>query len=783
MIRFSSSVGLGLMLAATHSAPAPGSACMIQYRPCYFLSLPSTPNLPILTITGFASCDMHDADDCSSLSSAVIIGCARKCHLPAMRRRLKGPLVLIFINPCLGTGDPLTVLYYSWDAIAKPTLSLLQGNCKPINIVCDALQDYQIDWDCVFGPESLEEVFQRGGDFTTCPGATKAHPCSSLLPILSDPLSTMNVRFIVDKDEERSEVKVQEGPEGFPFLYGEEYIFKYSFQAIEDMQVATRFTHLGQLKGSAGGYMIKGDPIYSLTANKHGLHVRFSNLESIEDYHDGLDMPLDWDAATGEWVHVEIITTFGQSMEVNISGAVSGTAVWPSDLKPVAWHRDSEMVRMKLGLYHSIHNVADQEVIYQDISIEGPNGIIRTSPHVDDPTNTCPIDSSDIWLNPTMVDITCAALSGNTIDWECVFGYGSLVEVEARGGTLTSCSAGTKVEPCSRFIVPEDKERAEVLVQQGVGGFQFAKGKPRFSMVPCPKKRGIHPTSQFLPHSQGETYIFKYSFKPKDGMKVSGSSSRLGQMKGVSGGFQLIGNPLFSITANNDGINVRFNNDESDIVEGMDEFLSWEDATGEWVNVEIQTTFGKSMEVLGDLYIHPSVTQSLPFKVADAEVEYKNISIQGPTGTIRTSALGVKNHGSPEGVMHLGCVKDSRNDRLLDSVYRSSNLTTECWCGSTDEKDDEDLFRHGSATCEYPCAGDEEQTCGGYWAISLYEYGSALATDIPEGSRYLGCYSDHRFERALSLKLTTSNDMTHEWCMDFCSEFNAKYFAVQWGRE
>ncbi|CAM9659775.1 unnamed protein product, partial [Ectocarpus sp. 12 AP-2014] len=69
--------------------------------------------------------------------------------------------------------------------------------------------------------------------------------------------------------------------------------------------------------GSAGGYMIKGDPIYSLTANKHGLHVRFSNLESIEDYHDGLDMPLDWDAATGEWVHVEIVTTFGKSMVVS----------------------------------------------------------------------------------------------------------------------------------------------------------------------------------------------------------------------------------------------------------------------------------------------------------------------------------------------------------------------------------------------------------------------------------------------------------------------------------
>lgn len=82
------------------------------------------------------------------------------------------------------------------------------------------------------------------------------------------------------------------------------------------MKVATRFTHLGQLKGSAGGYMIKGDPIYSLTANKYGLMVRFSNLESIEDFHAGLDDYLDWEDATGEWVHVEIITVFGTSMEV-----------------------------------------------------------------------------------------------------------------------------------------------------------------------------------------------------------------------------------------------------------------------------------------------------------------------------------------------------------------------------------------------------------------------------------------------------------------------------------
>lgn len=66
-------------------------------------------------------------------------------------------------------------------------------------------------------------------------------------------------------------------------------------------------------------------------------------------------------------------------IKVEISGAVKGKAVWPKNEKPVAWHSNAEMVRMKLGLYHSINDVYDGEVEYRDISIEGPNGIIRTS--------------------------------------------------------------------------------------------------------------------------------------------------------------------------------------------------------------------------------------------------------------------------------------------------------------------------------------------------------------------------------------------------------------------
>lgn len=49
-----------------------------------------------------------------------------------------------------------------------------------------------------------------------------------------------------------------------------------------------------------------------------------------------------------------------------------------------------------------------------------------------------------------------------------------------------------------------------------------------------------------------------------------------------------------------------------------------------------------------------------------------------------------------------------------------------------------------------------------YWAMSLYEFGSALPIDTPVGSRYLGCYKDNRNERVLDRIMTTSSDMTPE---------------------
>ena len=44
--------------------------------------------------------------------------------------------------------------------------------------------------------------------------------------------------------------------------------------------------------------------------------VSRSNLESIEDFHPGMDNYLPWEDATGDWVNVKLTTVFGKSMVV-----------------------------------------------------------------------------------------------------------------------------------------------------------------------------------------------------------------------------------------------------------------------------------------------------------------------------------------------------------------------------------------------------------------------------------------------------------------------------------
>lgn len=87
----------------------------------------------------------------------------------------------------------------------------------------------------------------------------------------------MNDRFYVEKEIERAEVVVVDGPTGFDFVKGETYVFTYSFRAKQDMRVASYSTRFGQLKGASNGFLLSGDPMFSLRATNDGINVYFSN--------------------------------------------------------------------------------------------------------------------------------------------------------------------------------------------------------------------------------------------------------------------------------------------------------------------------------------------------------------------------------------------------------------------------------------------------------------------------------------------------------------------------
>lgn len=69
----------------------------------------------------------------------------------------------------------------------------------------------------------------------------------------------------------------------------------------------------------------------------------------------------------------------------------------------------------------------------------------------------------------------------------------------------------------------------------------------------------------------------------------------------------------------------------------------------------------------------------------------------------------------------------------------------------------DDPARRGDATCASECAGDASQTCGGLYAISVYEYTST----VDSSSEYLGCWGDFGHGRIMDV-VQSDSSMTNE---------------------
>ncbi|CAM9509059.1 unnamed protein product [Ectocarpus sp. 4 AP-2014] len=87
------------------------------------------------------------------------------------------------------------------------------------------------------------------------------------------------------------------------------------------------------------------------------------------------------------------------------------------------------------------------------------------------------------------------------------------------------------------------------------------------------------------------------------------------------------------------------------------------------------------------------------------------------------------------GYTNLGCWSDPKDSRMMvqtassgsmtsavceglcaGSTYYGTQYATECWCGDADT----DYEGDGDATCDEPCGGDVDETCGGFDAMTVY---------------------------------------------------------------
>ncbi len=113
--------------------------------------------------------------------------------------------------------------------------------------------------------------------------------------------------------------------------------------------------------------------------------------------------------------------------------------------------------------------------------------------------------------------------------------------------------------------------------------------------------------------------------------------------------------------------------------------------------------------------------------------------------------------------------------------YFGTQWGRECWC-------DKELTL-GSATaplseCNYPCAGDATEMCGGSRRLSLYHNDDCVGPEQPNaiGNYELyGCVTDSQSRRTLTEGMLRSPAMTLEMCATFCSGY--KYFGAEWSTE
>ncbi|GIL87751.1 hypothetical protein Vretimale_13082 [Volvox reticuliferus] len=156
---------------------------------------------------------------------------------------------------------------------------------------------------------------------------------------------------------------------------------------------------------------------------------------------------------------------------------------------------------------------------------------------------------------------------------------------------------------------------------------------------------------------------------------------------------------------------------------------------------------------------------------------------------------------------YVGCFADMANNRTLANLVAESDEMTIDSCRKAARAQGYAYFgveagrqcfvgneiappRTDPVTCDYRCAGDASQICGGDWAISVYNSydPTSLASPRPpppslRKQDYLGCFTDVVWMRALPQQLDVSDNMTIAACRNKALEAGLTLYGVEAGRE
>jgi hypothetical protein len=172
-----------------------------------------------------------------------------------------------------------------------------------------------------------------------------------------------------------------------------------------------------------------------------------------------------------------------------------------------------------------------------------------------------------------------------------------------------------------------------------------------------------------------------------------------------------------------------------------------------------------------------------------------------PTSSARALAPALATRTQARSMaLRYGCFASSSHSSML----RDEQCFCDNWLNTTTASDSD---------CHYACAGNNAETCGGDWRLTVYSTGAGSGTGTgsgsgtgtgssgsptssttapvstptaPSGAGFLGCYMDNASSgapRSLNFGAYQNSDNTNELCQSTCAGLGYAYSGTEYGEQ